>query len=306
MCSQEKRYGVNPAAPPRPCLFKIICGHFCCRLVVALTKRAEDSLRKRYLKESRVYQQYMEDQEKQMQREQKVSISSPSRPPGSTIFSPNEQKFTQRLREAAGLSGFRLRLRRCQYRVSEGSSPPEPPPYCPHWDNARPKPQKTWRKVGTERLRVYEPGCKSRLERYEERLLDPKSKEARQKAVREAGYSSTTTTLCAGPTNPEAEPVSMFDRLWELEGRSRALGEQSEEHWEEIYWDERSSTAVSTSGARSLEIIELKWKDSTTEFEQCGFDGAARSLAFGRAGDKLLLARPFDSINRHSSTIDGV
>lgn len=144
---------------------------------------------------------------------------------------------------------------------------------------------------GTERLRVYEPGCKSRLERYEERLLDPTSKEARQKAVRKIGYSSTATTLCGGPENPEAELVSMFERLRELEERARVVEEQPEEHGEEIYWDGCSSTKVSTSGARSVETVEMKRRDSTKEFEQCGFDGAARSLAFGRAGDKLLLAR---------------
>lgn len=50
--------------------------------MTALTKNAEDGLRRRYIEEWSVYQQYMEDQESQIQQKQKVSIPNPSRPPG--------------------------------------------------------------------------------------------------------------------------------------------------------------------------------------------------------------------------------
>ncbi|KAG6363395.1 hypothetical protein INS49_008494 [Diaporthe citri] len=220
----------------------------------------------------------MDDQEKQVQQEQK--------------------KFGDRLREVASISKIRERLRRRQYRVKQGSPPPKPPPYCPHWHKARPKPQKAWTKVGTERLRGYEDGFVSRLERYEERLQDPTSKEARQKAARGAGYSSTATTLCGAPVNPEAELVDMFERLRELERLyelsddddddeeeeeeeeeecAGARQEQSEEDREEY-----SSTEAWISGARSLGTGSLKGKNSK-KFVQRGFHGTPQSLAFGWA-----------------------
>lgn len=157
-----------------------------------------------------------------------------------------------------------------------------PPPYCPHWHNARPKPQKAWTKVRTERLRVYEPGHKSRLERYEERLLDPTSKESRYKAARKAGYSSTATTLCGAPTDPEADLVSLFGKLQELERwneqvvemlseeRAEELGQQRKEDGEEMYRFEHSSTEGLISGARSLGTVALKGKASTKKFERKG------------------------------------
>ncbi|KAL2290715.1 hypothetical protein FJTKL_14721 [Diaporthe vaccinii] len=171
----------------------------------------------------------MDDQEKQVQQEQKA------------------QKFGDRLREAASISNIRERLRRRQYRVKQGSPPPKPPPYYPHWHKARPKPQKAWTKVGTERLRVHEDGYVSRLERYEERLRDPTSKESRQKAAREARYSSTATTLCRAPASPEAELVDMFERLWELKRLYEQQDELEEDRAEMMYWEEDSSTEGSIS-----------------------------------------------------------
>lgn len=244
MCSRERRYGVNPEAPPRPCWFKVICGLLCCRLVVALTKHTEDGPRKRYIKEWRIYQQYLDVQEKQIQQEQQVGPLKPINhlpAPRGTRFSRKARKFGDRLREAANISNIRERLRRRQYQVKQGSPPPKSPPYCPHWHKARPKSQKAWTKVGTERLRVYEDGHVSRLERYEERLRDPNSREARQKAAREASYSSTATTLCGAPLNPEAELVDMFERLWELE-RLYEQNELSEEDRVGRHWEEYSST----------------------------------------------------------------
>lgn len=253
MCSREKRNGVNPEAPLRPCLFKIICGLFGCRLLVVLTKHTADGPRKRYIKEWRMYQQHMDDQEKQVQQEQKVSplkpITNQPLPPAprGTRFSFKAQKFGDRLREAASISNIRERLRRRQYRVKQGSPPPKPPPYYPHWHKARPKPQKAWTKVGTERLRVYEDGYVSRLERYEERLRDPTSKESRQRAAREARYSSTATTLCGAPASPEAELVDMFERLWELKRLYEQQDELEEDRAEMMYWEEDSSTEGSIS-----------------------------------------------------------
>lgn len=174
-----------------------------------------------------------------------------------------------------------------------------PPPYCPHWHKARAKPQKAWTKVRNERLRVYEPGHKSRLERYEERLLDPTSKEARHKAAREAGYSSTATTLCGAPTDPEADLVSMFGKLRELETwneqvvevlaeeRVGALEEQLEEDGAEMYRVEHSSTEGLISGARSLRTVALKGKCSTKKFERKGWTRtAAKTDESGRLHDK--------------------
>lgn len=157
-----------------------------------------------------------------------------------------------------------------------------PPPYCPHWHKARAKPQKAWTKVRNERLRVYEPGHKSRLERYEERLLDPTSKEARHKAAREAGYSSTATTLCGAPTDPEADLVSMFGKLRELERwnehvaemlseeRAGELGEQLGQDGAEMYGVEHSSTEGLISGARNLGTVALKANASSKKFEWKG------------------------------------
>lgn len=223
----------------------------------------------------------MDDQEKQEQDKHKVSHPNPSRPSGGLKFSHQTQSITDRLHEVASVSRIRQRLHRRRYRVKEGSPPPKPPPYCPHWHKARAKPQKAWTKVRTERLRVYEPGHKSRLERYEERLLDPASKESRYKAAREAGYSSTATTLCGVPTDPEAELVSMFGKLRELERwNEQVVGILSEEErdgalegqlWEDgagVHGIEHSSTEGLISGARSLETIALKGKASTRE--QCG------------------------------------
>lgn len=284
MCSREKRYGVNPAAPPRPCLFMIICGLLCSRLIAAMTKHTEDAPRKRYIREWRIYQQYMDDQEKQEQEKQKVSHPNPSRPSlGRLKSSHKTQTITDRLREVASVRNIRQRLHRRRYQVKEGSPPPKPPPYCPHWHKARPKPQKAWTKVRTERLRVYEPGHKSRLERYEERLLDPTSKESRYKAARGAGYSSTATTLCGAPTDPETELVSMFGKLRELERWNEQVVEMSEEGVGELeeqlgqdegemYRVEHSSTEGFISGARSLGTVALKGKGKapTKKFVQKG------------------------------------
>lgn len=224
----------------------------------------------------------MDDQEKQEQEKHKVSHPNPSRPSGGLKFSHKTQTITDRLHEAASVSNIRQRLHRRRYRVKEGSPPPRPPPYCPHWHKARPKPQKAWTKVRTERLRVYEPGHKSRLERYEERLLDPTSKESRYKAAREAGYSSTATTLCGVPTDPEADLVSMFGKLRELERwneqvaemlseeRDGALEGQPGEAGAEMYRVEHSSTEGLISGGRSLGTVALKRKASTKMFEQRG------------------------------------
>lgn len=198
------------------------------------------------------------------------------------------QKFGDRLREAAGIFNIRERLRRRQYQVKQGSPPPKPPPHCPHWQKARPKPQKAWPKVGTERLRVYEDGYVSRLERYEERLRDPTSKEARQKAARQAGFSSMATTLRGAPMNPEAELVDTFERLYEpqdelpKEESARARREQPEEDRVEMRWEEYSSTKRSTSGYKSLATDRRKEIDSTN-FVRRGFDGAPQSPAFGWA-----------------------
>lgn len=198
------------------------------------------------------------------------------------------QKFGDRLREAAGIFNIRERLRRRQYQVKQGSPPPKPPPPCPHWQKARPKPQKAWPKVGTERLRVYEDGYVSRLERYEERLRDPTSKEARQKAARQAGFSSMATTLRGAPVNPEAELVDTFERLYEpqdelpKEESARARREQPEEDRVEMRWEEYSSTKRSISGYKSLATDRRKEKDSTN-FVRRGFDGAPQSPAFGWA-----------------------
>lgn len=250
-----------------------------------MTKHTEDAPRKRYIREWRIYQQYMDDQEKQEQEKQKVSHLNPSRPSGGLKFSHKTQTTTERLHEVASISNIRQRLHRRRYQVKEGSPPPKPPPYCPHWHKARPKPQKAWTKVRTERLRVYEPGHKSRLERYEERLLDPTSKESRHKAAREAGYSSTATTLCGAPTDPEADLVSMFGKLRELERwNDQVVGMLSEEErdgtldghqgedGEEMYRGEHSSTEGLISGARSLGTVALKGKAkaSTKKFVQKG------------------------------------
>lgn len=249
-----------------------------------MTKHTEDGPRKRYIREWRIYQQYMDDQEKQEQEKQKVSHPNPSRPSGGLKFSHKTQKITKRLREVASVSNIQQRLHRRRYQVKEGSPPPKPPPYCPHWHKAQPKPQKAWTKVRTERLRVYEPGHKSRLERYEERLLDPTSKESGYKAAREAGYSSTATTLCGAPTNPEADLVSMFGKLRDLERwndqvvgmlseeRDEALEEQLGEDGANMYRGQHSSTEGLLSRARSLGTIALKGKGkaSTKKFVQKG------------------------------------
>ncbi|KKY38287.1 hypothetical protein UCDDA912_g01605 [Diaporthe ampelina] len=207
----------------------------------------------------------MDEQEKQEQQEQK--------------------KFTERLREAASISNIRQRLRRRRYRVREGDLPPEPEPlpYCPHWHKARAKPQKAWMKVGTERLRAYEPGYVSRLERYEQRLLDPTWKEARHEAAHEAarnaGYSSTATTVCGGPAaNPEAELaelVEMFERLRALERQNARLVEAwSAELDKAMQGSSDMSTREGRIGMIPLpprkreagpEVSALKGKISTTE-----------------------------------------
>lgn len=239
----------------------------------------------------------MDDQEKEVQQEQKVSplkpINHPPSPRG-TRFSYKTQKFGDRLREAVSISNIRERLRRRQYRAKQGSPSPKPPPYCPHWHKARPKAQKAWIKIGTERLRVYEDGHVSRLERYEERLRDPTSKEAKQKAAREAGYSSTATTLCSGPVNPEGELVGMFERLRGLEGlceprdgleeeeRAGAGQEQPEEDRAVMPREEYPSVKGSMSGARRNGTVALKGKDST-KLVRRGFHGPPESPAFGWA-----------------------
>ncbi|KAK7741473.1 hypothetical protein SLS63_001028 [Diaporthe eres] len=234
-------------------------------LLVLSTKRTKVGPRKRYIKERRIYQQYMDDRDKQAQQEQK--------------------NFRNRLHEAASTSNVRERLRRRQDRVKQGSPPPQPPLYCPHWHKARPEPQKAWTKIGTERLGAYEDGHVSRLERYEGRLRDPTSKEARQKAARETRYSSRATTLCGAPVSPEAELVDMFDRLWELkrlyeqqdelsEEGAGARQEQLEENRAEMHQDEDSSTEGSMSWPRSIGTGAPKGKNLVRS--SCSADSMAR------------------------------
>ncbi|KAK7719663.1 hypothetical protein SLS64_001842 [Diaporthe eres] len=257
-------------------------------LLVLSTKRTKVGPRKRYIKERRIYQQYMDDRDKQAQQEQKVSPLKPrNHPPAprGTRFSCKTQNFRNRLHEAASTSNVRERLRRRQDRVKQGSPPPQPPLYCPHWHKARPEPQKAWTKIGTERLGAYEDGHVSRLERYEGRLRDPTSKEARQKAARETRYSSRATTLCGAPVSPEAELVDMFDRLWELkrlyeqqdelsEEGAGARQEQLEENRAEMHQDEDSSTEGSMSWPRSIGTGAPKGKNLVRS--SCSADSMAR------------------------------
>lgn len=91
MCSRKQRHGVNPAAPPTPCFFMIICGLLCSRLVAAMTEHTEDGHRKRYLREWRIYQQYMGDQEKQEEKIKKVSCPNPSRPQRHEILTQDPE-----------------------------------------------------------------------------------------------------------------------------------------------------------------------------------------------------------------------
>ena len=141
-------------------------------------------------------------------------------------------------------------------------------------------------KVGTERLRAYEPGYVSRLERYEQRLLDPTWKEARHEAAHEAarnaGYSSTATTVCGGPAaNPEAELaelaelVAMFERLRALERQNaRPVEAWSAELDKAMQGSSDMSTREGRTGMIPLpprkreagpEVSALKGKISTTE-----------------------------------------
>jgi hypothetical protein len=184
MSSREIPGVVRPVTPPKQCVFKIVCSFLGCRLLANLTRSTLDAPRKRYIKELKVYQQCMDDQEKQERGEQQVSFSTPASPPVCARFSSEIQTFTKRLR--VGVKDFynvRQRHRRRRHAIKEGSPPPRRPPCCPHWDDARPRKCEAQTKRGTERLRVYEPGQRSRLERYEERLRDPTSKEARRKAA---------------------------------------------------------------------------------------------------------------------------
>lgn len=247
MCPGERRHGVNPAAPSRPHLLR--------RVMVGLRKQIADGPQRGCTRRWSMDQQYTDDEEKQEQQEQKVSHSkSSTRPSGGTVFSCKRSRLVERFREATSISNILPRLRRRRFRVKQGIPPAKHP-------------------------EAHSQGHITRLERSEERLLDPKSKRARQNAAR-------------GPVDYEAELACMSDRLQVLERRNaqlvetlseeraRARQEEPEEPRLEMNWGASFSAGGPGTGARNLGTLALKGTGSATRgFEQRELSCAAQSLA---------------------------
>lgn len=226
-----------------------------------------------------MYRQYMDDQEKQEREGQKASCSAPTSPPEFGKYSSLVRTFKERLREGPGdFFNVQKRLRRHRYAVKQGSPPPRRPPCCPHWDKAQPKTSKCRKHASQERLSVYEPGQRSRLERYEERLRDPTSKEARQKAAFEARFSSKATTVSGRPAELDTEMERISQRIREIERRNAVLVEasgvklsrkrqtQSGKDCAGTYRYGHPATEGPGSGVRSLGTISLKGRDIPKNF----------------------------------------
>lgn len=227
-----------------------------------------------------MYQQYIDDQEKQEREGQKVISSAPTSPPECGRHSSLVQTFKERLREGAGdFLNVQKRLRRHRYAVKQGSPPPRRPPCCPHWDKARPKTNECRKHASQERLSVYEPGQRSRLDRYEERLRDPTSKEARQKAAFEARFSSKATNVSDRPVEVDAEMERISQRIRGIERRNALLVEASGVKLSRTRQDQRAKDCAGTyryghpppegprSGVRSLGTIALNGRDIPKNFQ---------------------------------------
>lgn len=276
--SRESLGAARPATrPPKQSSFKIYGAFLSCRLLGIVSSSTLDMPRKRYSKEQKVYQQYMEDQEKHEKNEQKVSSSVPPTATRCTRFSFSTQKFTERLREGAKeIFNIRQRLRRHRYAVKPGSPPPRQPPCCPHWDKERPKKtsksQQKKKSGSYESLRVYKPGQMSRRERCEARLRDPTSKEARRKAACEQARRSSTATNYASSGRSEevdAEMEMWRQRVRDIDRRnkvlveslgvktSRARKEQPDKLWGEGRRGKCSSIERMSGRGRSLGTLVL-------------------------------------------------
>lgn len=113
----------------------------------------------------------------------------------------------------------------------------------------------------------------NRLERYEERLRDPTSKEARQKAACEARRRSTGTTLSDRRDKVDAKMESLYRRLRDIERwnamMAEALGvrparerrDQPGKHRAETNQYGNHRTEGAASGVRSLGTIALKGRN---------------------------------------------
>ncbi|KAL1870486.1 hypothetical protein Daus18300_005174 [Diaporthe australafricana] len=291
-------------SPTKP-FFKIVCRVLVCRLGASLSSKTSDGPRKRYVKEWRIYQQYMGDQEQKEQQNQDLSSSpSPSSPLASATEATRSMgclskigKCTEHARELASISNIRLKFRRRKYRVKKGSPPPKPPPYCPHWHKPRHKPTKA---RGTERLRVRTEGYMSRLEKYEASLRQSELKKARSDLCSHtAELHSLATTSSAQTPDLEAELQSLSKQLQELEIRneqlvralsaSRAAAKQTRV---EKPRHAQSLIKQASSGARSIGTAALKEKDATRKFEESQIQSKVTATCLSKDIRQAATGRP--------------
>ncbi|KUI54018.1 hypothetical protein VP1G_01512 [Cytospora mali] len=173
------------------------------RLVAPLTMRDENQQRRKYIKEQKSYQKYLEEEDQEQRVEQETAphadanTSVPSLPPPSPPSPPPPANTTDGTTdEASPAEGASSWLKRCGKRLCEVvsnlkpkkifrrpgragkndmASTMEPPRYMPHWHHPRPKPTPAWAKIGTETEppRPHPYGHRSRTQRNYSRSISP-------------------------------------------------------------------------------------------------------------------------------------
>lgn len=238
----------------------------------------------------------MDEQEQQAPQNKEASASStmPASPLEKDRKARRPIRFLSKMREcrdriceAASISKIRQKLRRRRYRVRKGDPAPKPPPYCPHWHKPRYKVEKAYMKIGTERLRVYTPGHKTRLEKYEERMREAELKEARLNVGCHSSESnSQATTLTAQQADLEAELESLSKQLQESEFRNEQLVKElfalhltARRDQPEEPQEAHASTEETISGHRSLGTVALKGKEAPNRFGHLEASWQSQSIA---------------------------